>query len=221
MKYVGVRNYPEKAQLLRNGTPWLARVSTRDLAYDCIRHVEILRSVDAGTGADRLSETLYWKYLAASGRQEDAIRQRCQRFIRLYEDIRERGMDYSQGYIGVTTDGIRLNGSHRAAIAYVTGLESLWVEMYQWEELFSTRRIRHILEEAGVKRQAQAEYLGKQVHDRKTGARLGKAVFVDAQPQRRGPFKSWRMQPVVVVQDGEGGLVYVPAARVVIQQDGQ
>ena len=159
MEFVGIRNYQEKRQLLRDGTPRPERVPTGDLAYDCIRHIEFLRSIDAGMTQDQFPKTLYWKYQAAVGRQGDAIRQRCQRFIRLYEDICQRGMDYSQGYIGVTTDGIRLNGSHRAAIAYVIGLESVWVEMYRWEELFTPRRIRHILEEARVKRQAQAEYL--------------------------------------------------------------
>jgi hypothetical protein len=219
MDFVGVRNYPEKAQLLRNGTARLARVPTRNLAYDCFRHVEFLRSVEDGMGDDQFPETLYWKYHATVGRQEDAVRERCQCFIQLYENIRGQGIDYSHGYIGVTTDGIRLNGSHRAAIAYVIGLESLWVEMYQWEELFSPRRIRHIREEARVKRRAQAEYLGKWVHDPKTGARLGKVVFVDAQSLRRWLFKSWRMEPVVVVQNAGGKLVYVPVAQVVIQED--
>lgn len=208
LRFVGVRRYPESARLLAEGSPRRATVASVDLAYDCVRHRDFLSRVMADESAEAMRETLYWRYLVSTGRTADAADARCRGFAELLESIRTDGFDASRGEsIAVTDDGIRLNGSHRAAIAQALALGAVEVALYSWRAVFSTRRIRHILEEARVKREAQAAFVGREVALAGEDEPHGRVAYVDADVPSRLLSRIGRpVRPVLVVERQSGTL---------------
>ena len=197
MRFVGIRNSPEKARLLSGGSPRAVRVGAEDLAYDCIRHTDLLRR---GEGDVRAS--LYWRYLVSVGHTDESADARCRRFLDLAATIRSEGFDPDRDPIAVSDDGMRLNGSHRAAIACSLGLVEVDVRMHSWGRGLLRLRARHVAEEARVKREAQEAFVGRQMPDGR-----GSVVFVDAEvPSRLRAVLGGRASPVLVVERRDGSL---------------
>ena len=223
VEYVGIRNWKEKATLLRKGQYVLQEVPAEELAFDCVRHIEFLEQIER-LPTRNFSDTLYWKYLLSRGRSEHHAQQKCEQFVALYESVRSQGIDYSQGYVAVTEDGIRLNGSHRAAIAYVLGIETLRVRVYKWEEIFPPKRVRYIQEEARLKRDAQKRFLGKRVHLLRKEWDVRRVVFVDVRLKLPVGWRWLRFftpsvwEPMLVVLGDNGAFEHWLARQVCFEQ---
>jgi hypothetical protein len=198
LQYVGVRNSAEKARLLERGKPHRETVASAALAFDCVRHLDFLHRLSEGGSA---RESLYWRYLVTVGHTPESADERCARYAALAEAIEREGFDPDRDPIAVSDDGVRLNGSHRAAIARHIGVADVGVDVYAWRGAVPSWRARHVREEARVKREAQREWLGREARDGASGDLLGTVAFVDAQvPGRLAAALGRRATPVLVIE---------------------
>jgi len=214
LQYIGVRNCPEKARFLRGSPIRIVSVSTEALAFDCERHLDFLVALRDGREP---SESLYWKHHALLGRSADWIAKRCRYFADLYRTIGIVGFDITRAHIAVTYDGIRLNGSHRAAIARQLGLERLAVGVYERESIFEARAVQHILGEAEEKRTLRARVAGRIAHDKTSGGHLGQVLFGDIIWRPRSVWRLIRWsspQMVYAIVDDSGLADYYTAESV-------
>ena len=117
MIFVGVPNSEQKSELAARLPMGRVYVQPMDLAWDCGRHIAFL-NLESNADRDMLGSD-YARYLRDSGRDEASTLQRCRRFLAL----RERWRHYKSTRIWavVTHDGLRLDGSHRAAVAVAEG----------------------------------------------------------------------------------------------------
>lgn len=207
VRFVGVRKYPENAYLLEHGRPVAGRVRSADLAYDCIRHRDFIERVVNGSWS-AVRETLYWRYLVLTRCPPDAADERCRRFVELYESVQRNGLDRERGdAIAVTDGGIRVNGAHRAAIAEALAIPHVEVATYSWRETLAGWRIRHIIEEARVKREGQAAFAGRSVLLQDEEDPQARVAYVDADvPRRLLTLVGRRIRPVLVVERSSGAL---------------
>jgi len=221
MKFVGIRNSLAKRKVLQNGVFSIRTQLSLDLSYDCIRHIDFLRLVNAGMVESEYQETLYWKYILLKGGSPEKAIFRARQLRDLFLSVQQGALKPSESYGAVTEDGIRIDGSHRAAIATVLGISSLAVQVYSWEEHASRTEIAAILEETRVKREAQDAYLGKRAYSPKGKLLIGTVAFVDVWPERRlwHIFSSTSWRPVVVIKTQDGGLVEHAVDQVILGKD--
>jgi hypothetical protein len=205
--FVGIRKGPEKAALLARGTGRRALLPTHALAFDCLRHAALLRAVDADADDVDLLGTVYGKFQRAAGRSEQEARARCRRFADLYRSVRAHGFDAAEPPPAVTEDGIRLDGSHRVAIAHHLTLPELEVAVFRLEDAVAGRRLEEIREEARVKRDGQERAVGRRAVDRADGKEIGLVVAVTSEALRRVPWRG--PQEVLVVEIDDGGATLV------------
>lgn len=122
MRYVGVENSPKKAEITRRKPARVISVPSDDFAWDCERHVAFLRwlrDLPHYPNPEELLRTDYCQYLLHT-RTEEAALKRALRFLRINEAW-SRPKTIGPWGIG-TSDGLRLDGSHRAAVAVVSGV---------------------------------------------------------------------------------------------------
>lgn len=126
MIYLGIPNSQTKSALCQRTPVRTIYVHPVDLAYDCDRHIDFLRTMDGLPGYPTeaaMLKTAYCQYLMSVGRSPVSAVQRAIRFLRLAEMWRDG--QPGKVWATVTEDGLRLDGSHRAAIAVVAGLHSV------------------------------------------------------------------------------------------------
>ena len=127
--YVGVENSTAKVRLATRRPSRTIYVDPTDLAWDCQRHVAFLRDAEThlkdGWDEAWMLRSQYAGWMLQGGRTQPAVLARCRRFLERLAEIRLRGLDGP--WATVTADGIRLDGSHRAAIAVILELESVSV----------------------------------------------------------------------------------------------
>src|SRR3990167_746289 len=121
MIYVGVENSTAKVRIATRGPSRTIYVDPADLAWDCHRHVAFLRDAEKHL-ADSWDEawmlrSQYAGWMLQGGRSQRTVLVRCRMFLERVADIRTHGLDGP--WATVTVDGIRLDGSHRAAIAVI------------------------------------------------------------------------------------------------------
>lgn len=117
MKYVGIKNYQEK-KAAANAKGRRITVKVTDLcADDCIRHIELFHG-----NKDR-----YIKYYRYLGKTAEYAEKKIAKFLALKRKIKEEGYKSRKNPIKVTANGIRIDGSHRAAILYCMGVEEVEV----------------------------------------------------------------------------------------------
>ena len=218
MLFVGVRNSAEKARLLRHGTSSRSHLPAADLAYDCLRHRDFLERIKADHRLESMQESLYWRWLVATGRAHEAADHHCRVYAALVAKVLAQGYDSNRNPIAVSDDGIRLDGSHRAAIAVALGIHEVAVDVYSWRDSVAEWRTRHVRDEAHVKREAQEVYVGRSVANAGSGESLGRVVFIDADvPARLVAALGRRARPVVVVELPNGRLQRFHAAGVALR----
>lgn len=217
MNAVGIRNSPAKVRLLSRGVATEERMAPAGLAWDCIRHVDLVERARTGERGDALRASLYWRYLrTAAGHSEESADRRCERFAALVDAIANEGYD-DRDPIAITDDWMRLDGSHRSAVASALGVESVAVRVYRWRDVLSSWRARPMTEEARVKRAAQEAALDREALDA-TGATLGRVAFVDADlPPRPLLALGMRGRAAYVVEAPDGTLRRHPAAGLAIR----
>lgn len=127
MIYVGVENSNAKVRIATRGPSRTIYVDPADLAWDCQRHIAFLRDAERhlknGWDEAWMVRSAYAGWMLQSGRTQGAVLARCRRFLERLAEIRLRGLDGP--WATVTGDGIRLDGSHRAAIAVILELSSV------------------------------------------------------------------------------------------------
>lgn len=156
MIYVGVENSPKKREVAAREPSKTIYVAAEDLAWDCTRHVEFLnRFLSQASGGYHvwMITSQYFGWLKQTGRGNEAALARCVKFLELFQSIRELGCWGT--WATVTDDGIRLDGSHRAAIAVALHIPivSVSVSPYHkgdeaWRRMTQEYRTRRIAKEA-------------------------------------------------------------------------
>lgn len=137
MKYVGIRSCREKrdavSRAARDGVKVMLGMDDL-IAGDCERHIGVLSG----------DYSQYINYY--SSKSKGWIKKRIAEFLRVKTQIEKHGYDYKKGYIIVSSNGARLDGSHRAAILYYLGydkIEVLQIEMKMTAELEDHLRSQH------------------------------------------------------------------------------
>lgn len=161
MIYVGVENSPMKVRIATRVPARTIYVDPTDLAWDCQRHLAFLRDAERHQ-ADTWDEVWmlrsdYAGWMLQGGRTHRAVLARCRRFLEQLAEIRQRGLDGP--WATVTADGIRLDGSHRAAIAVLLGKDRVPVaevpyltDDARWQREAVAYRARRIREQVEVER---------------------------------------------------------------------
>lgn len=158
MIYVGVENSRGKSRIAGRQPIETISVRSVDLAWDCQRHITFLRTALDNGLAKGISGwddawmicSAYAGWLLQTGRSEQSALERCRLFLSHFTNVRAHGV--SGPWATVTEDGLRLDGSHRAAIAVVLGkpavevsvvpyLHTDWAWRHQWRK-FRAHRIR-------------------------------------------------------------------------------
>ena len=221
-KFVGVRNSPHKKKLIAQGSIRGDIVSTEELTFDCMRHLEFLDHYENhGPQAD-FSSTLYWRFMISFGRTPNSAQAKCERFGQLYESLKGQQLDREIGRIKITQDGIRLDGSHRSAVAKFLGIDSLEVDIFQWKGLLRYVDPGRMKLEANTKRDLQEKYLGKNIFHSSDNRYLGKVVFVEAwSPEYSPPNRfTWlfsrKPDPWMAVAEGTGPVQILPLADLIM-----
>jgi len=155
MIYVGVENSPVKVRIATRAPARTLSVDPADLAWDCQRHIEFLldaeRHLKDGWKEAWMIRTAYAGWMLQAGRTHGAVLARCRRFLERVAEIRLHGLDGP--WAVVTVDGIRLDGSHRAAIAVVLG-----------EDAVPVAEVPYLDDDARWRREAVA-YRAKRIRD--------------------------------------------------------
>lgn len=138
MVYVGIRNCKEKTKMLLSSKKKgrIIDISLPGLCSNgCERHIEVLELFKKGI-VDPVSmrRTALYKYQKDNGRTDKVIQKRIQLFYKTFKSISAYGYLYELGYIVVTEDGARLDGSHRSAIVESLGFKSLKVISVKWSD---------------------------------------------------------------------------------------
>ena len=203
-QFIGIRNSPEKSELLQSKNFRIAEVRTAGLIFDCERHLDFLVAIEQSRA---FSETLYWRYHALLGRQGEWIKTHCDRFANLYRSIHLQGFDFEKGYIAVTDDGIRLNGSHRASIAHYMRIDRLPVAVYRWENSFAPNDVEHIMAEVKEKLRLRENLSGKIANDKRTGNLLGRVISADLIWTRKSAFRiiKWDVKHLLYIIKNDAG----------------
>jgi len=219
---VGIRNSPQKKWLTSQEFVQRSIVKTKDLTFDCMRHLDFLAFYDKfGAKAD-FSSTLYWRYYISFGHPPELAQHRCDRFGKLFEKFKSEELDRDVGRIKVTEDGIRLDGSHRSAIAYYRGIEEIEVDCFLWGWIYKLVDPGNMKLEAETKRKLQKEYLGRKVYHRSDNQFLGEVVFVEARPTKPATSRlSWLftryLEPWLAVAKGTDPVMILPLKELVVQ----
>ncbi len=150
MRYVGIENSPIKAKMVQMASK-IGRKIEIELpcitAKDCDRHFELLTMFDdeAISNIRDIKGSLYYEFNRVQlQRKRNYIWDRVKRFRRLYQSIKKRGYLYKYGYIVLSEDGARLDGSHRGAIVEHLGLDKITVIMVNWRSCFKKRQLRDL-----------------------------------------------------------------------------
>lgn len=206
MNFVGVQNCPIKSAIMASDTGRLQDFAPMDLAFDCIRHIDFLRRLEQGMTEDEFPASLYWKYIRLKGGNETKALVKSRRLKDLFASVKAKGFLPGTPHAEVTTDGIRLDGSHRAAAAAVLGLDTLTVRIHA---AGTTQAAARLTEEAAVKRAAQTAAVGKTAYLHPDQPAIGRVAFVDARPAPvfKRLFAGVRWIPVAVVEMPNGELI--------------
>ncbi len=149
MKYVGIRNSVFKSTLVKHA-PKKGRKITLKLpcvtADDCERHFEILRLIDRDASKEEFRETFYYQFSKGNGKSDGAVLAKIVKFNKLYRSIKRYGYVYKKGYIVLSEDGARLDGSHRAAIIEHLKYEKITVLMMRWNDFFKKKKLKSVYE---------------------------------------------------------------------------
>jgi len=145
MKFVGIATSVFKKTLVSKANE-VGNIVTLDLpcltANDCSRHFELLDLFDCNK--TNYENTEYYKFSINNRNQKDVI-EKINNFNNLYKSIKENGYDYSKGYIIVSSDGARLDGSHRSSILEHLQYAKIDVIMVDWLKCFTKKEIRGLL----------------------------------------------------------------------------
>ncbi len=123
--------------------PNLIEMDTKDLCYECHRHLKLLKYIDGGYKSFRNSE--YWMYYQGK-KNAIVINNKINRYKKLYDKIKKYGYVpfENTSSIIITDDGCRIDGSHRLAILQHIRIEKVMVNVFSYEDVFTAKESRVI-----------------------------------------------------------------------------
>ncbi|KKM05216.1 hypothetical protein LCGC14_1756390, partial [marine sediment metagenome] len=89
-----------------------------------------------------IKQTLYYEFNRKFlKRSRPEIWDKVKKFRKLYNSISKKGYDYKRGYMVLSEDGVRLDGSHRGAIVEHLKYEDIIILMVRWEDCFKKKQL--------------------------------------------------------------------------------
>lgn len=142
--YIGIPKWPWKHFMLAraNNDQYRIDIDPAGLAHECSRHRELLDLFDRDV--TDFKETEYYIYQLRNKRSVKQINEKIQGFKKLYESIRRFGCIVPPV---VTTDGCRLDGSHRSSILVHLKMPTATVNLARYEEHFDHETCKAIREQ--------------------------------------------------------------------------
>jgi len=140
---VGIPNWPWKKNLVKYSCehPKIFVLDIKYLCYGCQTHLELLKMFDKEN--QEYSKTKYFLYQTKKkGVNEKSAISKINNFKEFYR-IFKKGKKVS-GYITITIDGCRLDGSHRLSMLSHLGTEKAEVNIAFYEDLFKKDQIEKI-----------------------------------------------------------------------------
>lgn len=179
-KYVGIRNWPEKAQLLQTPNFTFGHIETDSVTFDCERHVDFLSTyMEKGDRFDP-AQTLYYAFYDYVKGPGAAVAQ-CSQFLRMFTGILQSGLRLEEAIVSVCDNGARLDGSHRSAIARILGINRIPARIYSWDG-FSPAKVAHISKEVDCKTKCRSRNVGRRAFEKKDKKYLGKVMYTEMFP---------------------------------------
>jgi hypothetical protein len=213
-KFVGINNWPEKKQLIKQGKYSIEEIPTKNLVFDCERHIQFLQSyIEQNTSFNPCSSLYYAFYFIR--KNHDNAMNRCLQYKDLFSKIKKERFKAELLDISVTRDGARLDGSHRSVIAFMLGIETLRVRVFDWSSKFRQKRINHISQEICIKQEKRHLLTGKQAVNRQTEERFT-VLHSDYFPiENKSTSFLWLKKKQflfdnILALEGEKGCTYLP-----------
>jgi hypothetical protein len=152
MKYVGIIQSRFKTYLVKNYRKGhRVKISVPSLiANDCNRHLELLALFDSITASFRESRgifktTQYYSFQRKNCKTKKNALRKIKKYLHLYESIKKHGYNRKMGTpIVLSTEGARLNGSHRAAILYHLNTPEVTVVLIDWSKMLNPKSLKQI-----------------------------------------------------------------------------
>jgi|MDTC01.2.fsa_nt_gb hypothetical protein len=181
MNYVGIYDWPEKRTLLSKAPSEEITIPSSSLVFDCERHIQFLEAYHTYQDNFVPSRTLYFQYHKFQ-KNASIAKQKCDRFLSLFNLIRTKGFQDIGDPISVANNGARLNGSHRSAIAYYLNQPNITVREYDWSNYLHQNRLRNIHREIALKNQFHHRWTGKTVRLQDSKSLRYTVSFTDLRP---------------------------------------
>lgn len=171
MLYLGVGNNKFKKLAVCSNRFYFKEEHPDNLCFDCHRHIDLILRYREG---EDLSDTYYYLINRFySQKPESVIKEKIKRFINFFEEIKKNGFSQDEANINVTETGVRLDGSHRVAIASVLGIEKIKVKVVQPEG----KCLKILTKERDERAYYYKKYVGLEVFLK--GVYEGRVIYTD------------------------------------------
>lgn len=141
---VGIPNWKWKSYLVKYVKGNKYKITVLDIplefiSYDCKRHIEIVKLFSKNN--ENYKDTDYYKYSIQNKRSIKATLRKISKFRKLYFSIKSHGI---KTYPIITTNGCRIDGSHRVSILICLGYSDCPVYVVDIGKLCSKKKCYRI-----------------------------------------------------------------------------
>jgi len=207
---IGVKNSKVKKWLADQPPIQIIQISPETASYDCIRHIDFLKYWKYDR--DNFRKSIYWRYMVRAKGSDIAADEKCLYFGSLFDAICNNGWNGSEHPIAITDDGVRLDGSHRSAIAKVLGIQGIHARIYSWKQVsfFSKWEAKKLQQEAVYKRYIYdaAKINNNRVISRKNNLYLGRFIHVETRLQDFSILPT-KHEFIVMIESPDGDFLWV------------
>lgn len=113
-------SWKKKAIAYAKSHPNIIRCDVSLFSFECARHKELISHFL--NECDQYDQTEYWEYQKKNGKTGSQILKKIRKFKELFDSLKSDGFRYKQPPI-ITSNGCRLDGSHRLSIVAVCNKE--------------------------------------------------------------------------------------------------
>lgn len=207
---IGVKNSRVKKWLAEQTPIHIIQIAPEAAGYDCVRHIDFLKYWKYDK--ENIRKSIYWQYTARTKGNKSEADAKCEYFGGLFDSVCANGWNGAKYPIAITNDGIRLDGSHRSAMATVLGITSIHAAVYSWKQVpfWNQREASELQKEAISKRiiYEAVKLRGDSVISRKNGVYLGRFIHVETKLQDVGLLPQ-KLELIVMVEKPDGEFAWL------------
>jgi len=146
---IGIPGWPWKKRVLKQALdhPRIERLKIDQFCYECTRHFELLQMFDRDD--DHYQQSRYFRYQIETKKSPKDTLKKIKAFKALYAQIQKEGLRVPPV---VTTDGCRIDGSHRLAIALHLKHTEADINVAAYEDFMSPTECENIRNQVSLYR---------------------------------------------------------------------